>query len=563
VANIFTDNFEANNLSLWGTPVDVTVVGGSLLDGTYCAELAADDSRLPLAISPALSEIYVSLDLKAINATGCYGCVIVFMHGSTILGMLYAAGSGVTPITYKLEAWKGYFGTKVGLHDVALSYADKHTVQVRYKPHSTAGIFQVKLDGTLVIDFAGSTCASDTTVDNLRLGEGSSDSFYFHADNVLVDDADWPATSSTTTRDLTTSCLAVSATSTFPLEQVPETSIDMLGVSIDGGFLLAGGGVISQATPPRKALIGTGGFLLGGSRTTTAKSSRPPGVALIGNGGFVWGGGFLPTVQGISTSIRSALTPGGFVLGGAATIQQALPRRDSLVGSGGFLFGAFRVNIPTPPTPERLQDVMITLPAGFAFGGEGIYSTTLPAPPPLLVPSVGAQFIFSGAGISAERRPARVSLIGEGGFVIGGSGQDQELWDVWVLNGSDFEPAYYFNFNFNSYATFRGQIYAAKDDGIYRLGAPGDDGQGIPTAVRIGPTDLGDGAKKRLRSLILPHGEGARVRIATARAKGVFPVQEGRAMISRNLQGRAVTIDIADFQEISQVEIVPLIMVGW
>ena len=166
------------------------------MQGTYCAKFP-DDSGGELIKDTCRFQgrDLWRLDFKGISASGGYGNIMSFEAGGNTLGMLYADSAGVTPIKFQLCVYSGYYDAELGRHAVDLDAGVVYRIQVRYIPHATAGVFQVKLDGVLVIDYAGPTAPSTTNVDTVRLGMSQAegwDSMYFYADQVVLDDAAWP-----------------------------------------------------------------------------------------------------------------------------------------------------------------------------------------------------------------------------------------------------------------------------------------------------------------------------------------------------------------------------------
>ena len=155
---------------------------------------------------------------------------------------------------------------------------------------------------------------------------------------------------------------------------------------------------------------------------------------------------------------------------------------------------------------------------------------------------------FTAGGLSgAELFPAQV-----------------EDYETWVLNDNGFAPAAYTNWKFNSYAQYRGQYYAAGDAGLFLLGGPDQDGAVIRSGVRIGKINFSTDRQKRLRAMKLGvTGDDVRVRLATEKGdEGFFELDGNQVPVSRNVQGREFTLDICDFQKLSFMEIIALILVG-
>ena len=144
----------------------------------------------------------------------------------------------------------------------------------------------------------------------------------------------------------------------------------------------------------------------------------------------------------------------------------------------------------------------------------------------------------------------------------------QEIFETWVVTGNNFAPSVYSGFPFNSYATYKGKEYACGPDGIFLLEGADDDGQEIHPGMRL-VTNFGNEKHKRLRNIhIGKAGDKAKIRVAADNREGgahdaVFepdPIDH-RAQISRNLQSQQFVLDIIDFSQLSQLEIVILPLV--
>jgi hypothetical protein len=74
--------------------------------------------------------------------------------------------------------------------------------------------------------------------------------------------------------------------------------------------------------------------------------------------------------------------------------------------------------------------------------------------------------------------------------------------------------------------------------------------------------NFGTDREKRLR-LLRCGGKtvGAQVKVSNGNGSaGYYDVEEGRAGVSREVQGRELTVEIADFESLDHLEIVPLIL---
>jgi len=145
-----------------------------------------------------------------------------------------------------------------------------------------------------------------------------------------------------------------------------------------------------------------------------------------------------------------------------------------------------------------------------------------------------------------------------GGIILEGQGEEAaEAFYTIALHGYTFEPSLYSNFSFNSYASHRGRMLAARDDGIYVLEGADDDGKPFHPGVRIGPTTFGLDNFKRLRFLHLGDCGDAEVRVAgkTKGKEGYYRKSRGRYEVSREVEDKIVTVEISDFTRLDQTQI--------
>jgi hypothetical protein len=171
-------------MKLWDTVSGGTVpaaVAG--MDGSY--NLLLDITDFVQKVLPEDDEYYVAFRWRSPNNYNL--ALITFYNGATALGWLgRAATTGILTV---------YIGTGSGSPLLSsasgLSINTTYLVEVRFKPLNSGGVFQVKINGILVIDFSGDTTPGATTITSIKLG---SQTYYGWAyfDNIVVDNAAWP-----------------------------------------------------------------------------------------------------------------------------------------------------------------------------------------------------------------------------------------------------------------------------------------------------------------------------------------------------------------------------------
>ena len=357
-----------------------------------------------------------------------------------------------------------------------------------------------------------------------------------------------------------------------------------------GGIKINGAGVVTFKTPSHLAVVGTGGVSLGGEGVITF--TNPLTLAVIGNGGISIGGrgliatqaalidahvgsgglkiggqGIIGGVTPVGAPVLSVKGSGGLAINGQGVMTFITPPILAIIGSGGIVIGNFRV--PELTVVQFISLADLTLAAvvgsgGVEVSGVGVIVQTSPSvyavPSPQVVENSGV--LIGGAGVIAFIHPQILAVIGEGGAVIGGAPADNDVFNTYVLTGARSEPSIYSDFNFNSYAKYRGNYFGAGPGGVYLLDGPDDAGDEIHPGIRIGPINFGTDREKRLR-LLRCGGKTANAQVKVSNgngAVGFYDVEDGRAAVSRTVQGREITIEITDFETLDHLEICPLVL---
>jgi len=330
-----------------------------------------------------------------------------------------------------------------------------------------------------------------------------------------------------------------------------------------GGVGVGGSGVVEEILPGSLDVVGDGGVKVAGDGLITKEYAKT--LDVIGDGGVVpSGAGVVAFVS--PPSPLAIIGTGGVVISSHSLITPSAPGVLAVVGSGGVKVGYFRAIPAWLVQPIGGLDLIGS--GGVIVGGDVLPTLVLPMIIEIPGPPAGQDVTLKvgGGGIMSFSYPPILQVTGEGGIEVSENEDDDGGYETWVLTGNEHEPSIYTGFNFNSYATFQGRYYAAGPDGLYLLEGEDDDGVEIHDGVRIGPFNLSTDRIKRLRSLRLGQcEEGATVRVVATGGRvgtqeGFFEVEDGRAPISRDMQGREFMIDVADFGELSQAEIVALVL---
>ena len=136
-----------------------------------------------------------------------------------------------------------------------------------------------------------------------------------------------------------------------------------------------------------------------------------------------------------------------------------------------------------------------------------------------------------------------------------------DVWEAWAFNGPTFEPSVYSGFAFNSYAVDNGVTYAAREEGIYVLDGTSDAGSAIRDGVILSPSMFGTNNRKRFRAGFFDvEGAAPIVRGEAGGAGSSIPIIHSKVTFPRSLVGNKWAFLIADFDELGQVELFPVIL---
>jgi hypothetical protein len=136
-----------------------------------------------------------------------------------------------------------------------------------------------------------------------------------------------------------------------------------------------------------------------------------------------------------------------------------------------------------------------------------------------------------------------------------------DMWEAWAFNGPSFEPSVYSGFAFNSFAVDDGLTYAAREEGIYVLDGTTDAGAAIHSGVALSPSMFGTNNRKRFRAGFFDvEGAAPIVRGEVGGVGSSIPIVHSKAMFPRALVGNKWTFLVAEFDELGQVELFPVVL---
>jgi hypothetical protein len=588
MANIFTDTFEANNFDLWTSnnhvSIETDVSGMDAGKSLAFIDEANADCQVVKTLASSVSEIWVAFDFMPANIEYSYGSILAFMLGGLAgshLIQLHAEGDELgQPVYLALWGGSGDLWTIEGNYVDGLTPGTKYRIQVHFKPDGANGIFQVMVDGILVIDYAGPIASghqiSETTLDTVVFGwtiPGYGSTAWQDIDNILFDDAEWPDGEGAEVLAIVGSVgIKVGVTGAITPLVIPGAEEGVVGsVAIVVGSVAIGVspvGIINSAMPPTFLVVGSVGIkvsLVGVISTLAPVINATIGSVKLGIGVRGVAGGALPVAPPVLAIIGSV----GIGINATGEVGGVVLSTLAVIGSVEIRIGEFRVPELTvvhliSPADTALA---ITGSVGMEVGPAGVIALSAP-PPVYAVPPLraieGATINIRVAGVIAFISPQILEVIGdiEVEVGVGGGAVDPGVFDTYALTGIRGEPSIYSGWNFNSFAQYRGQYFGAGMDGVYLLEGEDDDGEAIHAGIKLGPYNFSTDREKRLRLLRLGgKTDGAQVKVSNGNGSaGYYDVVDGRAGVSREVQGREITIDISDFETLDHLELVPLIL---
>lgn len=179
MARIWVDGFENGDVSQYYPTAFTTItsVSGDInWSGTYFLRLYG---YLYKELISSLPEVFVKFRYK----TASYQGFLVFKDSSNASLLTISTNS-----TGKIVAHSGYYSTAIATSSLSIEKNKVYLFEIRYKPLNSGGVVQIKIDGSLFIDFAGDTTSGLESVKFIAL-ESQSDYGYF--DDYVIDDANW------------------------------------------------------------------------------------------------------------------------------------------------------------------------------------------------------------------------------------------------------------------------------------------------------------------------------------------------------------------------------------
>lgn len=263
----------------------------------------------------------------------------------------------------------------------------------------------------------------------------------------------------------------------------------------NGGVELGGAADISSVTGVSESYTGAGGVEVYG--TATVEFNGPVDFSYTGDGGLTAGGSAVELGSSFTAQfvLPSLATSGEILAGRSFHAVFSLPAvsLSSELFPGTVLEAAF--SLPAPHLESRLLPGRIFL-AEFALPSSSLTSILRPGQILLAAPSLPPvtldSTLFSQSNFTARFQLPSLQLSAALQAAIA------EVFRTWVLNTRKAALTEY-DFQFNSYAFFNGQVLAASPSGVVALGTQSkDNAANITARVRVASTDYGVSVLKRV-----------------------------------------------------------------
>ena len=349
-------------------------------------------------------------------------------------------------------------------------------------------------------------------------------------------------------------------------ESIDPTDPTLTEMAGDGNLALYGECAAEDIYLTSEDMVATGDLWLWGWCTYDTLIPIIPDE-FIADGFFAFGG-FCQTPSFEVYVSGGYVAAGGFFLEGLCGVGGGALPVNECVAAGSFKLGTYQTAAAGTTYPDEFTTAFAAQ-GGFEIIGSSVGEISSGQITAMAADTyLGANILLLSSNCAGGTvYPPITACLAAGGVCFVNPDVDlQEIFETWVLTGQAYEPTIWTGFDFNSYCAYKGKVYGARGDGIYLIEGSDDNGEQIHTGVRIGPHNYGTERKKRIRALRLGgQNNGTRVKVTAKdgddEKEGYFDVVRGRVPVSRDLEGREFTLDITDFAELSQVEIIPLVLV--
>lgn len=240
MAREFIDAFPSGDASLWDVlsgAGPAVVASPASMPGTYSLYISAAGSLMKYVT--AADEYYMAFRYKP-TASGSND-IVLFYNGATLLGWL-----GRNATTGFLEAYsEAATLLATGLTNLVANTV--YLVEIHYEPNDTAGVFQVKVDSIVDINFSGVTTGTTAQINRIKLGDEAANTTLAYFGHIVIDSAAWIGETSiqaiVPTAQGTTNDWDPSTGQNYQcVDEVPASDADFVSTNVVNEFDLYGAG---------------------------------------------------------------------------------------------------------------------------------------------------------------------------------------------------------------------------------------------------------------------------------------------------------------------------------
>ena len=182
----FTRTGGTGNFMVYGSP-PTGFSGSYYMQG----EATFGNSYAEVDLSPSKAEIYGALKLSVASTNVQNKGVLAFYDsgGTTVIGSIILVWNSPNFTVRALRG--GQNGTTLATGSITFGADTVILLEFWYKPLNSGGVFQVKVNGTLDINYSGDTTDGLENVARVRYGYQAVNVARLNFDDMVLDDANW------------------------------------------------------------------------------------------------------------------------------------------------------------------------------------------------------------------------------------------------------------------------------------------------------------------------------------------------------------------------------------
>ena len=179
MGRLFTDGAEFGDVLFWTLPSSVSASNVRKRTGNY-SYLAGGEA---IKVLPTLTEIFMRFSWEwSVGTYNSSGYFFAFYQGATTVAQVR-----INTVT---RQWEYYLGTTLTLTGTIPATEDQlFVIDLHLKTDNSVGVFQMKIDGVMNIDYSGDTLPGATTaIDAFGYRAPSATGLYIYMDDIAIND---------------------------------------------------------------------------------------------------------------------------------------------------------------------------------------------------------------------------------------------------------------------------------------------------------------------------------------------------------------------------------------